>query len=122
MNVSDFYNEINKLAPFETAMSFDNCGLLIGNPNQTVKNCIFALDITNNVIDSAIEKQAQLIITHHPVIFDRLANIPENSVVYRLIQNNISVISAHTNLDIAKNGVNDTLAKLCGLEKFKRLP
>lgn len=121
MNVSDFYDEMDKLAPFNTAMSFDNCGLLIGDKNQDVNACILALDVTNSVIETAIKKNVQLIITHHPVIFDKLSSITADSIVYKLIQNNISVISAHTNLDIANGGVNDILAELCGLSKTKTL-
>lgn len=108
--VKDVLKYMNEIAPFETAMSWDNVGLLIGNENDEVTNCVLALDVNQDVLDYTIEQKANLIITHHPVIFSGLKKITSNSLVYKIIQNNISVISAHTNLDIAVDGVNYALA------------
>ena len=121
MTVNDIYSFLNEFAPFDTACDFDNAGLLIGAKDAEVDKCIIALDCTEAVVDEAIQKGAQLIITHHPVIFSGLKSVLADSLVYRLIENNISVISAHTNLDIADGGVNDCLAKALGLKDVKKI-
>ncbi len=116
--VYDIFREIDQIAPFELAMGFDNCGLLVGSKKQVVRNCILALDITNEVIAYAVQHHAQLIITHHPIIFHPVKSVMDDNLVFQLIKNDISVISAHTNLDIADGGVNDVLAELIGLENI----
>ena len=115
MKVNDVYNAINSLAPFSSAEEWDNCGLLLGSLNDECKTALVCLDITNEVVAQAVENNAQVIISHHPVIFDPLKTIDYNSKIAKLIRNNIAVISAHTNLDIAENGVNDTLCKILNL-------
>jgi len=119
--VNDILNKIDEIAPFSLALDFDNCGLLIGNINAQVSSCLLALDITNEVIDIAVKSNSSLIITHHPIIFNPMKSILKNDLAYKLIQNNISVISAHTNLDITTGGVNDVLCKLIGLGKITML-
>lgn len=113
--VSDIYSIINQIAPFQQTMDFDNTGILVGNRFQPIFNCLLALDCTEEIVQQAISSQSQLIITHHPVIFHPLKRINEDSVVYHLIQHNIAVISAHTNLDLAWGGVNDALTACLGL-------
>lgn len=110
------YDTIQSFAPFETAMSFDNVGLLIGSHEQQSDIVLLALDVTSSVIDEAVQKGAKIIITHHPIIFHPLKNIDTQSLTYQLIKNEITVISAHTNLDLAKGGVNDTLAEIIGVD------
>lgn len=115
--VCDFYEFIDSFAPFDTAMDFDNVGLLIGDKNQIVKNVLVALDITKEVIDEAKRLDAQLIITHHPIIFNPMKRIPADDLRYQLILSQISVISAHTNLDLAQLfGVNTALADALQLQ------
>ena len=121
MTVNDIYSFLNEFAPFDTACDFDNAGLLIGGKDAEVVKFIVALDCTEAVVDEAIQKGAQLIITHHPVIFSGLKSVLADSLVYRLIENNVSVISAHTNLDIADGGVNDCLAKALELNDVKKI-
>lgn len=115
MNVRDIYNFINEFAPFDTAAGFDNAGFLIGDKNAEVTGITVALDCYSAVIDEAVKNGCNLIVTHHPVIFDPLKKITADSRVYKLIKNGISVISAHTNLDAADGGVNDCLANKIGL-------
>lgn len=117
--VKDIYDFIDSFADFNTALSFDNCGLLVGNEKDKVENCVIALDMTKSVLEFAKENDAKLIITHHPVIFDPLKSVLQGDIVYQLIQSGISVISAHTNLDLAQNGVNDALANRLGLLDIK---
>lgn len=119
VTVQDIYQKLDEFCPFFTAMGFDNCGILVGSPSQEVAACVIALDITNEVIELAMKQKAQLIITHHPIIFHALKSVIDHERVFRLVQNNISVISAHTNLDIAQGGVNDVLAELFGLQNVR---
>ena len=115
--IIDIYKEIDKVAPFNTAAEFDNVGLLIGSFDTEVKKALLALDVTSEVINEAINIGANLIITHHPVIFNPLKRIREEDAVYKLIKNDIAVISVHTNLDLALNyGVNFTLANKLGVK------
>ncbi len=109
MKILDVYNKLNEIAPFELAEEWDNCGLLLGSFETEVKTAVTCLDVTDEVINFAVENNAELIISHHPVIFDALKSIDYNGKIAKLVRNNIAVISAHTNLDAADGGVNDTL-------------
>ncbi len=121
MNVRTIYDLINTVAPFDTQWEEDNSGLLVGSPDQDVTAVLFALDVTGPVIDEACAKGVQLIITHHPLMFEPLRSLTEETyegrLVRRLVRENISLIAAHTNLDQAAGGTNDTLAALCGLSE-----
>ncbi len=114
--VSEIYSVLNEMAPFSLSMDFDNTGILVGNRSKVVSKVLLALDCTSEIINQAVEVGAQLIITHHPVIFHPLKRVNEDSVVYQLIRHDIAVISAHTNLDLAWGGVNDVLADSIGLK------
>ncbi len=116
MKILDVYNTLNTLAPFSLAEEWDNCGLLVGSFEEECKTVLVCLDVTDDVINQAIENEVQLIISHHPVIFDPVKSVNFNSKIAKLVKNNISVISAHTNLDIAQNGVNDTLCEKLNFE------
>lgn len=119
--VSDIYDLIDEIAPFDTAMDFDNVGILVGDRNQEVEKILVALDITNEVVNEAKFAGAQLIVSHHPVIFNGVKSIDANCVVYNMIQNGITAICAHTNLDSAANGVNKCLADALELKNLKPL-
>lgn len=119
--VCEIFQYINKIAPFETAMDFDNVGLLVGDSNENVKKCLVALDITNNVIKEAKKLQANLIISHHPVIFNPIKTLDVNTVPYNLVKEGISAICAHTNLDMAIFGVNSCLADALNIKNVKAL-
>lgn len=117
MTVSKIFQFLNKQYPCDTACDFDNVGLLIGDSEQEVTKALVSLDCTLQTIAEAKEKNCQLIITHHPVIFSPLKNVLAGSIPFELIKSGISVISMHTNLDIAKNGgVNACLCKALGIE------
>lgn len=119
MTVKEIYRIIQQAADFSLAMDFDNVGLLVGDAQAQVSGVLVALDVTGRIIDEAVARGANLIVTHHPVIFHPLKQVTADMLVWKLIRAGISVISAHTNLDIAWGGVNDILAErfaLCDVE------
>ena len=120
MTVNDIYTYLSEKYDFSTALSYDNAGHLVGSLGSTVTGIVVCLDCTEESVNMAVEKGANLIVSHHPVIFDPLKSVTDESIVYRLIRNDISVISAHTNLDQADGGINETLAKVLGLENIER--
>ena len=83
--VGEIYKVLDQWASFSTAESFDNSGLLIGGMEQSVSFCLLALDLTQAVCEEAAERGAQLVITHHPVIFDPLRRVDAESVVYNAV-------------------------------------
>ena len=109
-----------QFSPKAFAMEGDKIGLQIGALNQPVENVLIALDVTEEVVEEAITKNVQLIIAHHPPIFRPLKKIatdtPAGRMIARLIKHDIAVYAAHTNLDVAKGGVNDLLAEALGLK------
>ena len=122
MTVYDFYLLMDQIAPFDTQAEFDNSGLLVGSPSAEVSAVLLALDVTEAVIDEAVALGAQLIITHHPLMFSARRQMTdedyEGRLIRRLVREDISLIAAHTNLDQAPCGINDTLAELCGLTEI----
>ena len=119
--IGDIYNFIDEIAPFKKAMDFDNVGVLIGDKNLKVSKVLLALDVTSEVIKEAIKMKASLIITHHPIIFKPIKRISSKSLQYKLIENGMSVISAHTNLDLSDQGVNKCLFDSLNLQDEKPL-
>ena len=118
MIVNDIFNYLNALFPVTDAMDFDNVGLLVGDGEKEVKKVLIALDCNLNTVDFAESLGSDLIITHHPVIFTPLKSVLSNSVIYKLIKNDISVISMHTNLDVGVGGINDCLCKKIGISNI----
>ncbi|MFW6229922.1 MAG: Nif3-like dinuclear metal center hexameric protein [Halanaerobium sp.] len=106
---------MGKIAPTHLAEDWDNVGLQVGDLSQEVENVLLALDFNQQLLAEALEKKCQLIITHHPFIFNGIKSVDAQNesgkLIYRLIKNNISLFSAHTNLDIADGGLNDYLIK-----------
>lgn len=109
----EIYEYLKELAPLELQMDFDNSGFQLGRLDAEVNRALLALDVTEEVVGEAIELGAQLIISHHPLIFSKLRSIMDTKLL-RLAENRIAVISMHTNLDIAAGGVNDVLITLLG--------
>ncbi len=117
--VQEIYNYLDSLYPFSGAAEWDNAGLLVGNGGEIVTKIAVALDITSKTVSAAADMGCELIVSHHPVIFRTLKNIKSGSAPYLLVRHGISAICAHTNLDAAKGGVNDVLAKILGLREIK---
>ena len=119
--VKEVYDFLDEIAPFETAMDFDNCGLLVGDFDRKVQKILLSLDITGNVCDEAGNLGVDLIISHHPIIFKPLRKLSFKHPVSKLAKYEISAICAHTNLDVAQIGVNYCLAKTLGLSNLSAL-
>ena len=116
--VKDVFEYLNRLAPVTLKEDFDNVGLLVGDGENEVHKIMVALDITDEVICEAVSFGAELIVSHHPVIFDPMKAVLRSELggrkIYNLIKNDISAICMHTNLDIAESGVNDALISILG--------
>ena len=114
---------MNRLAPKYLAEEWDNPGLLVGDPHQAVNRILVCLDLNDEMIQKAVEAKAQLIVTHHPMIFKAIKSVrtdlPLGRKISSLIKNDISCFAAHTNLDSAAGGVNDVLARKIGLVNVK---
>lgn len=121
--VSDILDFLETLAPKSMAMSWDRVGLHCGRRNQEVHKILVALDPFEHVAKEAVEIGAQLIVTHHPLIFQPLPVITDDAAITRgirlLCANDISAVCAHTNLDCAPGGVNDILAETLGLKDIE---
>ena len=115
--IKDIINFTETFAPMNTAMEFDNVGLLVGGADKEVVKAVVALDITDAVVDEAVAKGAQLIISHHPVIFNPIKSVTDGDIVYKLAQNGIAALCLHTNLDLSPIfGVNTCLAEAVGVK------
>lgn len=117
--VKDIVDLVECLAPKSLACSWDNNGLLAGFPENEVTKVLIALDPFEDAARESVRWGAQVLLTHHPLIFDPMKSITNSTAqgrtVITLLQNGISAINAHTSLDIAPGGVNDCLAEKLGL-------
>ena len=117
----DILKFLDSKFPMTDACDFDNVGLLVGSEFEKIERVLVALDCDINAIKKATEIKANLIVTHHPVIFDGIKSVTDGSIVKYAIENRISVISMHTNFDVGIGGVNDILCDRLGIrntEKF----
>jgi len=120
VHAADIFANLCELAPLECQMEFDNSGFQLGRPDSVVRRVLLSLDITGEVAEEAREKDVQLIVTHHPLLFHPVRSVtdmdPIQKIALMLIENGIALISMHTNLDVARGGVNDALLSLFGLQ------
>lgn len=107
-------NELDKIAPHHLAETWDNVGLLVGSPEQSIKKIFLTLDVNEDVVEQALSNKVDMIITHHPLIFNGVkcirTDLPQGRLLAKIIKNDIALYASHTNLDIACGGVNDILA------------
>ena len=118
-SVQEIFETLASWAPLELQMDFDNSGFLVGRRDKPVHRALLALDITEEVIREAMEMGAELIISHHPLIFRPLKSLTGEGPGWKtllLAENGLAAICMHTNLDIAEGGVNDVLIRLLGAE------
>ncbi len=125
VNAAWIMEAMERWAPRHLAESWDNVGLLVGHPAAKVSKVLVTLDVTIPVVTYAAQNKYDLIISHHPPIFKALPSLrtdnSQGQMLALLLQNSIAVYTAHTNLDAAPGGVNDTLATLLGLKRIRPL-
>ncbi len=123
--VGEVFSYLQEKAPFELQADFDNAGFLVGREAAAVSKILVALDATESVVEEACELGAQLIVTHHPVIFGPVQAVTDQTVAGRVLlalaELRIAAICAHTNLDAVEGGVNDALALRLGLTNIQLL-
>lgn len=123
--VSEILSYLTDAAPISWQESYDNCGLLVGDANALVDKVLLTLDVTEKVIDEAIENSFHLVISHHPLIFKGLKNVLVDDVTGRIItkaiKNDIAIAAMHTNMDNSFYGVNRVLAEKLGLNDLNIL-
>ena len=120
MKLNEIAKMIEERAPKKLACSWDNVGLLLGRGDADITKAVTALDLDIETAMYAKETGAQLVVTHHPVMFEAINKIndttPEGRCILYMLENKIALYSAHTNLDAAEGGTNDFLAGLYGME------
>ncbi len=125
MTIADIEQIIEGWAPQWTAWERDNVGLQVGDRARSVSRVLVALDVTEQIVEEAREKRAELIVSHHPLLFRPPSSITASNdigrLVLMLVESRIAVYSAHTNLDFTKQGVSFALAETLGLKKIRFL-
>lgn len=125
MKVYEIAEIIEKTAPKSLAYDRDNVGLLAGDKNRDVKKVYLTLDANLKTVSEAIKNNCDMIISHHPIFFSPVKKLeygtPTGDLVRLLIENNIPLYAAHTNMDTAKGGINDKLAQMFNLSDIKVL-
>ena len=118
VKVMEISKEIEEFAPKFLKEDYDNVGLMVGDSKKEVKRVLLSLDCTNEVIKEAIDLNCDLIINHHPLLFKRPSSIVKGDLIgdkiITLIKEDIALYSCHTNLDSAKNGINETIVNMLG--------
>lgn len=124
--VNEILAFLDTVAPAASKMDWDNVGLLCGSRKREVSKILVALDPFEDAAEEAVEIGADLIVTHHPLIFQTVKNVTDDTSIGRVIltlaKHDISAINAHTNLDVAEGGVNDVLAQVLGLQNVEVVP
>ena len=122
MTVNDVFKWLDAIAPFETQDEYDNAGLLTGSPNAEVSRVLFVLDVTRAAVAEAKAYGAELIVSHHPLMFNAIQQLRydqgEGAVLKALAASGISLIAAHTNLDKCLGGIADSLADALELQSI----
>lgn len=129
MIINEIIEKIEKVAPISISYEcinegeYDNSGLIVGSRNSVVKGVVVAIDISNEAIDLCLENNCNVIITHHPFIYYPIKNANSDNYkgrqLIRLLQNGISVYCCHLNMDTTFGGIDDTVAKFCGIDVEK---
>lgn len=125
LRLKDFLSELETIAPTRLAEPWDNPGLQVGSLPQEIRKVVSSLDPTLKALVSASKANAQLLFTHHPLIFRPVSQLDINSfpgdVVAEAVRRGVSIVAAHTNVDVTSGGINDILANLMGLENVEVL-
>lgn len=125
IKVSQIIEKLEQFAPLSLQESFDNSGLQVGDSSQTVKGVLLCVDVTEAIVNEAIERGANLIISHHPLLFRGLKHITGQTYIERVVMlaiaNNIAIYSTHTCMDKCVGGINFRFAKILGLKDIRVL-
>jgi dinuclear metal center YbgI/SA1388 family protein len=126
VEIKDITNYLESIAPLALQENYDNSGLIVGNKNTEVTQVLISLDCTEEIVQEAIDRGCNLIVSHHPIVFSGLKRFNGNNYIERTvikaIQNNIALYAIHTNLDnVLANGVNEKIAEKLGLENIQIL-
>jgi dinuclear metal center YbgI/SA1388 family protein len=121
MNVTKFVSILNDIAPFFLQEQYDNSGIQIVDLDADIQKVLISLDLTSDIVDEAIQNKANVILSHHPIMFSTVKNITKqkNPALFKAIVNNINLVAMHTNFDLAEDGLNDYVGKLLGIKKIK---
>jgi dinuclear metal center YbgI/SA1388 family protein len=122
MKLKDLSSYLDSAVPLSFQESYDNSGLQVGSPEKEISSAMISLDVTEEVIDEAIADKCDLVVSHHPLIFNGIKSLTGKSfterIIYKAVKSDIAVYSAHTNLDIFNNGVSRKMAEKIGLEEI----
>lgn len=117
--LKDILNLLESVSPASLAEPWDNPGLQVGFPSQKIGTIFISLDPTPGALERALDVHAQMLLTHHPLIFKPISQIDSQNfpgdVIVRAVKNDVAIVCAHTNLDASKGGINDILADILGL-------
>ena len=123
MKIYQVVDALEQYAPLPLQEGYDNAGLQVGLTEAEVSGALLCLDVTEDVVDEAIRKGCNLIVSHHPLIFRKLARISDENYVQRTvrkaIKNDVTIVSMHTNMDAATGGVNFKIAEKLGLKNVQ---
>lgn len=123
--LEDILASLERIAPAGTAEDWDNPGLQVGNPSIKVRKILTALDPALSVVREASRREAQVILTHHPLIFPSLSSVNRaiypGDVIFEACEAGVAIVAAHTNLDAAQGGISDMLASLFSLKDIEVL-
>jgi dinuclear metal center YbgI/SA1388 family protein len=115
MILQDVLAALDTISPLRYAESWDNVGLLTGDPAASIERVLLTIDLTHGVLDEAVARRSELVVAYHPALFEAIKRVRHDSVLYRAIRANVAVWSPHTALDVAPGGTNDYLADALGL-------
>jgi dinuclear metal center YbgI/SA1388 family protein len=125
MKLKELVSCLNKCIPVQMQEAYDNSGLQCGDPQKEINSGLIAFDVTDEVLDEAISKKCNLIISHHPLIFGGIKSLTgaaaSEKMIIKAIKNDLAVYSSHTNLDIFPGGVSRRMAEKMGLNNIKVL-
>ena len=120
MKINKFISILNDIAPFFLQESYDNSGIQFADIDAEIDKVLLSLDVTEDIIDEAIENGANVILSHHPVFFFPVKSITkqQNPVLFKALSSKVNLVAMHTNFDLAENGLNDYVGKLLGIKKI----
>ncbi|HAJ33901.1 MAG TPA: Nif3-like dinuclear metal center hexameric protein [Candidatus Atribacteria bacterium] len=123
MKIKELLDILDIIAPFFLQESFDNSGIQFADLDAPIIKILLSLDVTQGVLDEAIENKSNLIIAHHPLLFSPLKQITKqkNPLLFKIITDKINLLALHTNYDLAENGLNDYVANLLRIKKIAPL-